>query len=719
MTVKPWLDIYPEWAPSDITVDEETLEESLLRAAERYPNRVALDFLGATTSYRELVERARRVATLLRSLGVQRGDTVAVALPNCPQHMYALWGAILTGATVAEMNPLAPRPELHRQITMVNARVVIAWEKTIATLAPATHDARHYFAVDLSRDLPLTSRILLKLPIAQARTQRARLRGDVPAHVASFDREWRKAAPMDLDTFRKPQADDVALYMFTGGTTGKPKAVMLTHRNLVSNRKQIIAWVPFEADHHEVIAGVLPLFHAFGFTLMMMCGLDLAATAIFLPNFDIQSLLAAQKRRPITVLPGVTPMFSRILAEVEKREAAGETIDLSSIRFGVSGAMALPSEVARRWEERTGGFLIEGYGMTESSPVVSGSPMSQNRRPSTLGVPFPGTEVRIANPDNLAEDAADVGEILVRGPQVFAGYLGEPEETEEALFGDWLRTGDLGRWDGPFVVMADRAKEMINSSGFNIYPSEVEEVLREMPEVRDVAVVGIPAAERGESVVAALVLEPGSTVDLAAVRRWAEGKLAHYAMPSSIALFDSLPTSQLGKVMRRSVREQLDNFELTAGVWVKKAGAVAGSATTAVGDMTRETFERVLAGLETTYNLTVDQIQSWASSITKSATESGGAVRQWVDKTAPSQETIAAFVRSAGATLESFATWVVRSGHDLVAGATRSITPTAQEHASAQNRYPQSDGRSDGATNPASGSSATSQNEENSTSPEN
>ncbi|MDK6630337.1 AMP-binding enzyme, partial [Actinotignum timonense] len=241
------------------------------------------------------------------------------------------------------------------------------------------------------------------------------------------------------------------------------------------------------------------------------------------------------------------------------------------------------------------------------------------------------------------------------------------------------RTGDLGRWDGPFVVMADRAKEMINSSGFNIYPSEVEEVLRGMPEVRDVAVVGIPAAERGESVVAALVLEPGSTVDLAAVRRWAEGKLAHYAMPSSIALFDALPTSQLGKVMRRSVREQLDNFELKAGVWVKKAGAVAGSATTAVSDMTRETFERVLAGLETTYNLTVDQIQSWASSVTKSAAESGDVVRQWVDKTAPSGETIAAFVRSAGATLESFATWVVRSGHDLVAGATRSVTPAAEE----------------------------------------
>ena len=230
--------------------------------------------------------------------------------------------------------------------------------------------------------------------------------------------------------------------------------------------------------------------------------------------------------------------------------------------------MALDPELARRWEEKSG-LMIEGYGMTEASPVIAGSPLTERRRPSTLGLPFPSTEVRIVDPENRSVEVADgeIGELAVRGPQVFQGYYKNPEETENTLKDGWLYTGDLGRWDDGFLVMADRRKEMIINSGFNVYPSEVESAVRDMPGVVDVAVVGMPTDTFSESVVAALVLEPGATVDLEAVRAWTEDKLSHYAMPKSIAIFDELPRSQLGKVMRKNVTERLANLELVSGQW--------------------------------------------------------------------------------------------------------------------------------------------------------
>ena len=264
-------------------------------------------------------------------------------------------------------------------------------------------------------------------------------------------------------------------------------------------------------------------------------------------------------------------MFTKMLDAID----AGKVADLSTIRYSVCGAMALDPELARRWEEKSG-LMIEGYGMTEASPVIAGSPLTERRRPSTLGLPFPSTEVRIVDPENRSVEVADgeIGELAVRGPH--------PEETENTLKDGWLYTGDLGRWDDGFLVMADRRKEMIINSGFNVYPSEVESAVRDMPGVVDVAVVGMPTDTFSESVVAALVLEPGATVDLEAVRAWTEDKLSHYAMPKSIAIFDELPRSQLGKVMRKNVTERLANLELVSGQWrervSERAARMTGSA---------------------------------------------------------------------------------------------------------------------------------------------
>lgn len=550
-------------APLTVTVPP-TLPTLLREAVRAWPERVALDFLGAQTTYAELGRQVELAAGVLHRLGVRAGDRVALVLPNCPQHVVAFYAVASLGATVAEHNPVAAPEEVRAQLAKHGARVVIAWEKALDTVAPGGDtQGRTVLAVDLSAALPRRSRLLLKLPVKAARTQRAALRGPVPSTVGSWEAELRAQAEaggqaplVDVDP------ESLAVLLPTGGTTGTPKLVMLTHANLMSNVAMGRQWLPGMKAGEEVFSAVLPFFHAFGLTLALTFGVQMGATQVVLPRFDAAMMLAAQKRRPMTFIAGVPPIFDRLEAEARK-----EGVSLTSIGFAISGAMALDGEIARRWEETTRGLIIEGYGMTESSPVAVGNPFGPDRRPGTLGIPFPGTSVRIADPDLLDEgqhDAPDVpdgevGELLLHGPQVFAGYLDDPEETAQVLLpGRWLRTGDLVRRepDG-FIVLADRRKELIISGGFNVYPSQVEEAVRGMPGVIDVAVVGMPDASLGEQVVAALVTEPGVHVELDAVREWLKDKVSRYAIPRSIHALEELPRSQLGKVLRRQVREHL------------------------------------------------------------------------------------------------------------------------------------------------------------------
>jgi long-chain acyl-CoA synthetase len=344
--------------------------------------------------------------------------------------------------------------------------------------------------------------------------------------------------------------------LHTGGTTGTPKAVVLTHRNLVANVTQNAEWISGLRYGAEVFSAVLPFFHAFGLTLSLTTAVRLGATQLVFPRFDPDMVLAATRRRPVTFFGGVPPMFAR-LADIAQERG----VDLSSVRYAISGAMSLPPEVAAHWERVTGGLIIEGYGMTETSPVALGNPLGPDRRPGALGLPFPATEIRVVDPEapTVEMPAGETGELLIRGPQVFAGYWANAEATAEVMLdGGWLRTGDLvRRGEDGFVTLADRRKELIITGGFNVYPSQVEDAVRSMPGVRDVAVVGVPDGPRGERVVAALVLEPGAHVDLAAVRRWAEDRLSAYAMPRAVTVLEDLPRSQLGKVLRRVVREQL------------------------------------------------------------------------------------------------------------------------------------------------------------------
>ena len=578
---------YQAGIPAVIEAPDAGLGELLETAAHFYPDRVAIDFLGATTTYRELLEASERAARLLHDAGVRRGDRVALIMPNCPQHVVAVYGALRLGAIVAEHNPLAPAEELRAQLERHGGRVVVAWEKGVdLILDPRSREAgaagpeadsvdplggRTVFSVDLSAALPARLRAALRLPVARAREARDSMRAPrLPAGVRSWDREAARARPIPA-SWPRPGGRDVAVLLHTGGTTGAPKAAMLTHTNLRANANQAIAWVPMLHEGGENFLSLLPFFHAFGLTFNLFCAVQKAATQVMMPKFDVAEVLRAQTRRPLTFFVGVPVMFERIL-----RAAQEAGTDLRSLRFGVCGAAPMPPAVGAEWERVTGGFFVEGYGMTETSPIVAGTPMGPTRRLGALGLPFPSTDVRVVDPEALeaalgAGAPVDVdvevpdgepGELLVRGPQVFAGYWGDPEATAAAMLpGGWLRTGDMVRREESFLWMADRRRELILTGGFNVYPSQVEAAIRDMDGVADVAVVGMDAGARGETVVAAVVPAQGAApgaITLESVRAHAERALPHYALPRRLEIIDEMPRSVIGKVMRRQVREMLE-----------------------------------------------------------------------------------------------------------------------------------------------------------------
>ena len=575
--------LYAPGVAYEIATPERPIPEMVLEVASRYPQRAAIDFFARQLTYAELAEDMRRAAGALHQAGVRPGDRVALVMPNCPQHAIAVLGTMLLGAVVVEHNPLAPSGELEGEYARHGARVTIAWSKSLEKL---TFLGRGHttFSMDLTTALPTASRLALKLPIKAAREKRDQLSSPRPGWARSWTRAMRSATPWQGSC---PSAmDDVALLIHTGGTTGVPKAAALTHANLMANVEESIAWVPVLHEGAEVFYCILPLFHAFGFTIGFLAGLRLGATIAMFPKFDTAMVLAAQRRLPCTFFLGVPPMYERLLAAAESTN-----VDLSSIHFSLSGAMPLSASLADQWEQATGGLMIEGYGMTEASPILLGSPLASSRARGALGIPFPSTQVKIVDPENPSREVpeGEVGELIARGPQVFSGYWNQDDETAEVFTQDgWLRTGDLVQVRDGFVYMADRRKEMINSSGFNVYPSQVEEAVRSMPGVLDVAAVGVPAGESGEDVVAAVVLEAGASVTLTDLRKWAEKSLAHYALPRQIVVMTELPRSQLGKVMRKKVREQIMGAQAAATDAVAGAREAVAGAREAVSEKVAE-----------------------------------------------------------------------------------------------------------------------------------
>lgn len=554
---RPWSTSYAEGVPLEIDIPSQTLPEMLAASVSAYGKKVALEFFGATTTYRDLGDEVARAAEGLRRLGVRAGDRVALVLPNSPQHVVAFYAALRLGAIVIEHNPLYTPRELRHQFEDHGARFAIVWDKLADTVAefPSDLALEHVVSVDITEALPLGKRLALRLPVAKARAARAQL---TSAPTSKRPIAWKKLLTHGSLSRKHvgPTLDDIALLQYTSGTTGSPKGAVLTHANLRANAMQGRAWVPGLHDGEETFYGVLPLFHAYGLTLCLTFAMSIGAKLVLFPKYDLDLVVAASKKSPPTFLPAVPPIYDQLA-----RAAARGTIDLTSVRFAISGAMSLPVATVDRWEAATGGLLVEGYGMTESSPVALGNPIGPSRRPGTVGVPFPSTEIRVVDPDDPGVDRplGEPGELLLRGPQVFQGYWNRPSDTAATLLdGGWLRTGDIASVspDG-FVTIVDRLKEIIITGGFNVSPSEVEDVLTSHPDIAGAAVVALPKSSGGEDVAAAIVLREGVEVEPEAIRDFCKARLAAYKVPRRVVVVDDLPRSLIGKVQRRMVRERL------------------------------------------------------------------------------------------------------------------------------------------------------------------
>lgn len=559
-TPRPWLKSYADGVPDDVELPEGSLYDLVAGSVKQYPRNVALEFFGATTTYAELGEQIDKAAEGLRLLGVQKGDPVALVLPNCPQHIVAFYAVLRLGAIVVEHNPLYTPRELRHQFEDHGARVVIAWDKTVATIQDFPSDVAvdTIISVNITKSMDFKTRFLLTLPIAKARESRAALTTRVSGTI-----DWEellKSEPI-AERIVRPGAEDVALIQYTSGTTGHPKGATLTHLNLNTNAAQARAWVPTIPRGSSVVYAVLPMFHAYGLTLCLTFAMSMGARLVLFPRFDPDLVLPVIKKRPPTFLPAVPPIYERLTAA-----AAAKGVSLKGIQIAISGAMPLSAAVVEPWEAATGGYLVEGYGLSETSPVLMANPVAPTRRAGTVGLPLPSTELRVVDPDNPTVDraAGEEGELLVRGPQVFSGYWKKPEETA-AVFVDatdggkpWFRTGDIVKIDDDgFVSIVDRIKELIITGGFNVAPSEVEECIKGHPDVADVAVIGLPSEHSGEEVVAAVVLEPGKTLDEAGIREFARANLTAYKVPKRVIQVEELPKSLIGKVLRRKVRESL------------------------------------------------------------------------------------------------------------------------------------------------------------------
>ncbi|MAP63801.1 MAG: long-chain fatty acid--CoA ligase [Microbacterium sp.] len=554
---KPWLDAYAPGVPQEIDEVTQTLPDMLAESVRTFGRRPALEFFGRVTSYRALGDAIDRAAEGLRRLGVVAGDRVAIVLPNCPQHVIAFYAVLRLGAIVVEHNPLYTPRELRHQFEDHEARFAIVWDKVYDTVAdfPSDVQPEQTVSVDVPAALPWTKRFALRLPVPRARKAREQL---TRAPRAKRVRRWKDLLAHGRLSRRVPGPglEDIAVLQYTSGTTGSPKGAMLTHRNLRANAMQGRAWVPGLSEGEEVFYGVLPLFHAYGMTFCLTFAMSIGARVVLFPTFDVDLVAEAAASTPPTFLPAVPPIYDRLA-----RAAVRDEMDLRTVRFAISGAMSLPVQTVESWEEATGGLLVEGYGMTETSPVSLGNPIGPSRRPGTVGVPFPSTEIRVVDPEDPTVDLpfGEEGELLVRGPQVFRGYWRRPDETADTLIdGSWVRTGDIVSVapDG-FVTVVDRLKELIITGGFNVAPSEVENMLQQHPDVEASAVVAMPRADGTEEVTAAVVLREGVDLDVEGIRDFCRTRLAAYKVPRRVVQVEDLPRSLIGKVLRRQVRAEL------------------------------------------------------------------------------------------------------------------------------------------------------------------
>ena len=550
---RPWTAHYDAGVPARIRYPDVPLHSLLEDAARSHTDATATIFFGARRTYRELQRDVTFFSAGLRRLGVEKGDRVALMLPNCPQFIIAFYATLRLGAVVVPCNPLYTPREIEHQLADSGAETMVVLSRLYPTVkaARAGTKLRNVIVTNIKEEMPPVLRALFTIVRERKDGHRTPWRRD-PGTIAF--RELLRDAGEPVAAAVGP--NDLALLQYTGGTTGVPKGAMLSHRALLANVLQCRAWFPNLRDGSDTVLAVMPLFHVYGLTAVMNLGIQAAATLVLEPQFDLERILRdIQKYRP-KFFPGAPRIYNALI-----NSPLATKYDLRSIEACISGSAPLLVETAKRFTELTGARLVEGYGLTEAAPVTHCNPIYGvgKQKVGSIGVPYPDVESRIVDLVTGTRDCAigEAGELILRGPQLMDGYYGRPDETASTIRDGWLYTGDIATVDEEgYVFIVDRKKELIIVSGFNVYPREVEEILARHPAVLEGAAIGVPHPIKGEEVKAFVVLKPQASATADEITAFCRQELAPFKVPREIEFRESLPKTLIGKVLRRQLAEE-------------------------------------------------------------------------------------------------------------------------------------------------------------------
>jgi len=549
---KPWFKFWPEGVPKHIDYPEVPLFEFLRKTAEKHPYNTALAYFHREITYKELDTLTDRFATALDSLGVKKGDKVAIFLPNVPQLVIAYYGAIKIGAVTTAVSPLYKEREVEHQLKDSEAETIVVLDMLYPIIEKVWEKTRlkHAIVTGLKDYMPKASAMLGTL-LRKIPQQKVERRPSVYFFTELIDKHEAKPPTVEINP-----KEDLAALQYTGGTTGISKGAMLTHMNLVSNAIMCDEWLHGE-EANETFLAVLPLFHIYGMTTGMNAPIYMAGKIVLLPRFDAVSTFKAIQSHAVTVFCGAPTMYAMLLAHPDLKKYR-----LTSVRFCISGSAPLPPEVQKKFMEVTGGVLVEGYGLTESSPVTHCNPLDKSLKTvkvGSIGLPWPDTDAKVMDAETGEKELApgEVGEVVVKGPQVMKGYWNMPQETADVLRNGWLYTGDIGKVDEDgYFYITDRKKDLIKYKGYSVYPREIEDVLYEHPAVKLCGVIGKPDPVSGEIPKAFIVLKEEKTATEEEIKEFVNSKVAPYKAIREVELRTELPMTMVGKVLRRVLQEE-------------------------------------------------------------------------------------------------------------------------------------------------------------------
>ena len=545
----PWLSHYPVCTPAHLDYPNEPVWWLLEQTARRFPKRVAIRYFRESITYEELYERARRAASVFKAQGVKPGDRVGLLLPNIPEYLIAAYGIWMAGGLVVSISPLSVAVEIDDLLHTTDCKIVVALDLLAPLASKGEHRPEQLLTCSIAPRLPIVQRLLYRA--ACLKGQGLHLRNRV--RTTSFVDEIAKAAPIEEPI--RTDSHEAAYILPTGGTTGRSKAVTLSHGNLLANALQIKAWCGNRTGRDTFLA-VIPFFHSYGLSTCATTGIAMAGTLVLHHRFNPETTLDLIETMRPSIFPTVPAMLHALNQKLRTNK---RNWNVRSLMWVISGGAPLMPETANEFAKYTGAKVVEGFGLSECSPVTHAGPLDGHERLGTIGLPLPDTQALIVDADTGMEvlPSGEVGELIVRGPQVMLGYWKNPEATEKILRDGWLFTGDLATCDedGYFKIV-DRKKDLIITSGFNVYPNDVEYVLKQFPDVKDAAVIGVPDAQRGEIVKAIVAVKNKSKFHQHQFEKYMKENLAHHKVPKIVDYVEGdLPRNFLGKVLRRKLRE--------------------------------------------------------------------------------------------------------------------------------------------------------------------